>query len=218
MSLENHEILCPPELTCPICDLQRSSDNKRRIIELLSLDDLEILTKHFYKITISHTPIRETYHHFSLDIIKKIGRELVNGQSSLSSISNRKWWNLFVNAGVRYYSVEQISDDEYPTLSTSLIFYSEKDNLDERMKIQLHHRLRKICKGLSYTFTYLGKFNQESIENQIDMKIQFNPTSTPLLKIGEDFIKDLLRLKEQRPIQFGELYGKKTNNNKILTT
>ena len=86
------------------------------------------------------------------------------------------------------------------------------------MKIQLHHRLRKICKGLSYSFTYLGKFNQEVIENQIDTKIQFNPTSTPLIKLGEDFIKDLLRLKEQRPIQFGDLYGKKTNNNKILTT
>jgi hypothetical protein len=217
MSLENHEVLCPTELICPICDLQRSSDNKRRIIELLSSDDLEILTKHFYKISISHTPIRETYHHFSLDTIKKIGRELVNGQSSLSSISNRKWWNMFVDAGVRYYSVEQISDEEYPIVSTSLIFYSEKDNLDERMKIQLHHRLRKICKGLSYSFTYIGKFNQEIIENQIDTTIKFNPSSTPLLKMGDDFIQDLMRLKEQRPIQFGELFGKKNSRNKILT-
>jgi hypothetical protein len=74
-------------------------------------------------LTISVEPTRETYHHFSLDELKKSGRELINGLSSLSSVSNRKWWSMFVDSGVRYYSVNQKGDNNYPSHTSSLHSY-----------------------------------------------------------------------------------------------
>ena len=126
----NHEILCPSFIECSLCQSKRDEENLNRITKLFGIDeDIKILTKHFYHLSISLTPNRETYHHFSLEPLKKVGRELINGLSSLSSVSNRKWWGMFVNAGCRYYTIEQLKDDEYPKFQQHFIFYSEKEFL-----------------------------------------------------------------------------------------
>ena len=110
--IENHEILCPKFIECEICQTKRDEINRSRITNLFGIEeDILVLSKHFYHLTISVEPTRETYHHFSLDELKKSGRELINGLSSLSSVSNRKWWSMFVDSGVRYYSVNQKGDN-----------------------------------------------------------------------------------------------------------
>ena len=118
-------------------------ENIERITNLFGInDDLQILTKHFYQLTISVTPSRETYFRFTLEPLKKVGRELINGLSSISSVSNRKWWSLFVQSGVRYFSIEQKNTEDYPTFNHHFIFYSEKDNVDSRIETQLKYRLK----------------------------------------------------------------------------
>ena len=113
--IEKHEILCPSFLDCPLCQSNREEMNKSKILNLFGIeDDIHILSKHFYHLTISLIPTRETYHHFSLEPLKKVGRELLNGLSSISSVSNRKWWGMFVESGVRYYSIEQENKWDFP--------------------------------------------------------------------------------------------------------
>jgi hypothetical protein len=148
-------------------------------------EDIHILTKHFYHLTISVKPTRETYHHFSIDALKKSGRELINGLSSLSSVSNRKWWSMFVNSGVRYYSVTQEGVNDYPTFNNHFLFYSDKDNLDVRMNLQLKCRLKKISKHLNFKFEYLGVYNLDKIKecvSALSALVKSNSTPKPRVK------------------------------------
>lgn len=207
---ENHEILCPKFIECDICETKRNEINRSRIINLFGIeDDIQILSKHFYHLTISVKPSRETYHHFSLDSLKKSGRELINGLSSLSSVSNRKWWSMFVDSGVRYYSVNQEGDNDYPTFNNHFLFFSDKDNLDVRMNLQLKCRLKKISKHLNFTFEYLGVYNLDTIKDSLKIGVSVNCESTPVIKLGEDVLNEIYKIREQRPIPFGI----KINNN-----
>ena len=66
--IENHEILCPSFIECDLCQTKRNEINKSRITKLFGIEeDIHILTKHFYHLTISVKPDRLTYHHFSLE-------------------------------------------------------------------------------------------------------------------------------------------------------
>lgn len=211
--IETHEILCPPFVDCPLCQTKRSMENMERISKLFGInEDIQILTKHFYHLTISVKPSRETYHHFSLDPLKKVGRELINGLSSISSVSNRKWWAMFVDSGTRYFSVEQKNTNDYPTFNQHFIFYSEKDNLDSRMDTQMKYRLKKVSRHLQYKFEYLGIYNLEKILKSIELGISVDFSSTPMLKLGEDIKEEIIKMKEQKPIIFGEKYNKKSVN------
>ena len=143
--IENHEILCPTFIECDLCQTKRNENNRSRITKLFGIEeDIQILSKHFYHLVISVKPDRLTYHHFSLDPLKKTGRELINGLSSISSVSNRKWWSMWVESGCRYFSVEQKDKNDYPTFNNHFLFYGDKDNLDNRMAVQLKYRLKKI--------------------------------------------------------------------------
>lgn len=209
----NHEILCPSFIECSLCQTKREVQNINRITKLFGIDeDIKILTKHFYHLSISLTPNRETYHHFSLEPLKKVGRELINGLSSLSSVSNRKWWGMFVNTGCRYYSIEQLKDDEYPKFQQHFIFYSEKDNLDVRMDTQLKYRLKKISRHFDYQLEYLGQHNIENIKNSIKLDVSVNYDSIPMIKLGEEIREEIYKIKEQRPIVFGVKYNKISSN------
>ena len=206
----NHEILCPSFIECNLCQKKRDEQNFNRIIKLFNFEeDIQILSKHFYHLTISLTPSRETYNRFSLEPLKKVGRELINSLSSLSSVSNRKWWGMFINAGCRYYTIEQKSNDEYPIFQQHFIFFSEKDNLDVRMDTQLKYRLKKINRHFNYKFDYLGQHNIENIKNSIKFDISVNYDSTPMIKLGEGIREEIYKIKEQRPIVFGGKYNKK---------
>jgi len=211
--IENHEILCPSFLDCPLCQSNREEMNKSKILNLFGIeDDIHILSKHFYHLTISLIPTRETYHHFSLESLKKVGRELLNGLSSISSVSNRKWWGMFVESGVRYYSIEQENSNEYPRFNQHFILYSQKDNLDSRMDTQLKCRLRKINKHFKYSFDYLGQYDIKNIQDSIKLSVSVDYNSTTMMKLGEEIREEIYKIKGQRPIVFGGKYHKKTNN------
>lgn len=210
--IETHEILCPTFIDCPLCQTKRDENARSRIINLFGTDeDLKIFSKHFYKLTISLKPDRQTYFRFSLDPLKKSGRELINGLSSLSSVSNRFWWTLFVNAGCRYYSIDQKDENDFPIFNNHFILYSEKDNLDVRMDTQLKYRLKKISRHLEYKFEYLGLYDIKTIENSIKLGVSVFYGSQPLIKLGDEIIREINKIKEQRPIVFGEKYNKKNN-------
>lgn len=211
--IENHEILCPTFIECDLCQTKRDEINRSRITKLFGIDeDIQILSKHFYHLTISVKPTRETYHHFSLDTLKKTGRELINGLSSLSSVSNRKWWGMFVESGCRFYSIEQKDENDYPTFNNHFIFYGDKDNLDVRMNLQLKYRLKKINKHFTYSLEYLGQHDIKKIQDSIKIGVSVNYESLPMVKLGDKIRDEIYKIKEQRPITFGEKYNKKLIN------
>jgi hypothetical protein len=217
--IENHEILCPKFIECDICETKRNEINRSRITKLFGIEeDIQILTKHFYHLTISVKPTRETYHHFSLDPLKKTGRELINGLSSMSSVSNRKWWSMFVDSGVRYYSVFQEEDNEFPTFNNHFLFFSDKDNLDVRMNLQLKCRLKKISKHLNFTFEYLGVYNLDTIKDSIKIGVSVNSQSTPVIKLGEDVLNEIYKIRDQRPITFGVRIKNKTGIHQTINS
>ena len=208
--IENHEILCPPFIECDLCHTKRNEINRSRILMMFRIeDDIQILTKHFYQLTISVKPDRESYFRFSIDPLKKTGRELINGLSSISSVSNRHWWNLFVESGCRYYSIIQNNENDYPTFSNHFLFYSNKDNLDVRMDTQLKYRLKKISRHLNYTFDYLGQYDIKKIEDSIKIGVSVNHESTPMIKLGDEIRQEINKIKGQRPITYGDKYIKK---------
>lgn len=217
--IENHEILCPTIIDCEYCQTKRDDQNRSRITDLFNMDrDVHLIKKHFYKLTISITPKRETYHHFTLDSLKKSGRELINGLSSISSISNRKWWNMFVESGVRFYSVVQKDENSFPTFCNHLIFFSEKDNLDVRMNSHLKYRLNKVSRHLEYQFDYLGLFDLKTIEKSITIGVSVFNESQPLIKLGDEIMVEINKIKDQRPIIFGNKYKRKPINKLELQT
>jgi hypothetical protein len=211
--IENHEVLCPTFIDCTICQTKRDMENIERITNLFGINnDLQILTKHFYQLTISVTPSRETYFRFTLEPLKKVGRELINGLSSISSVSNRKWWSLFVQSGVRYFSIEQKNTEDYPTFNHHFIFYSEKDNVDSRIETQLKYRLKKISRHFEYKIDYLGKYDLGTIKNTIKLGVAVDFNSVPIIKLGEEIVEEIYKIKDQKPIVFGEKYNKKSSN------
>ena len=211
--IENHEVLCPTFIDCTICQTKRNMENIERITNLFGINnDLQILTKHFYQLTISVTPSRETYFRFTLEPLKKVGRELINGLSSISSVSNRKWWSLFVQSGVRYFSIEQKNTEDYPTFNHHFIFYSEKDNVDSRIETQLKYRLKKISRHFEYKIDYLGKYDLGTIKNTIKLGVAVDFNSVPIIKLGEEIVEEIYKIKDQKPIVFGEKYNKKSSN------
>ena len=211
--IENHEVLCPTFIDCTICQTKRDMENIERITNLFGInDDLQILTKHFYQLTISVTPSRETYFRFTLEPLKKVGRELITGLSSISSVSNRKWWSLFVQSGVRYFSIEQKNTEDYPTFNHHFIFYSEKDNVDSRIETQLKYRLKKISRLFEYKIDYLGKYDLGTIKNTIKLGVAVDFNSVPIIKLGEEIVEEIYKIKDQKPIVFGEKYNKKSSN------
>jgi len=210
---ENHEILCPTFIECDLCQTKRNEINRSRITKLFGIEeDIHILTKHFYYLTISVNPTRKTYHNFSLEPLKKTGRELINGLSSMSSVSNRAWWGMFVESGVRYYSIDQKDENDYPIFNNHFIFYSNKDNLDVRMNTQLKYRLRKISNSFTYTFEYLGQYDIKKIQDTIKIGVSVNYESIPMLKLGDEIRDEIYKIKNQRPITFGDKYNKKSTN------
>jgi len=216
---ETHEVYCPDFIECSICQTNKEDQNRSRITKFFGIEnDIQILTKHFYHLTISVQPQRETYYRFSLDPLKKVGRELINGLSSLSSVSNRKWWSLYVESGIRYFSIQQENDEEYPIFNQHMIFYSQKEDLDVRLNTQLKYRLKKINKHFTYYLEYLGQHDIKTIHDSIKLGISVNHESIPMKKFGEEIREEIYKMKGQKPIIFGRNYNKKTTNKLQKTT
>jgi hypothetical protein len=77
------------------------------------------------------------------------------------------------------------------------------------MNLQLKCRLKKISKHLNFTFEYLGIYNLDTIKGSLKIGVSVNCKSTPVIKLGEDVLNEIYKIRDQRPIPFGI----KINNN-----
>jgi hypothetical protein len=125
---------------------------------------------------------------------------------------------MFVTSGIRYFSIIQENEDEYPIFNQHLIFYSDKDNLDTRLETQLKYRLKKINKHFTYSLEYLGQHDIKTIQDSIKLSISVNYDSIPMKKLGEEIREEVYKMKGQKPIIFGKNYNKKTTNKIQITT
>lgn len=213
-----HEVLCPTFIDCDLC---QSILADRRTVQIENftgnLNQEDILNKHFYLLEISHQPTRETYFRFSLNPIKKAGRDLINGLSSISGVSNRKWFKMFIESGIKYFSVSQPDLENYPIIKLNFLMYSSKDDLDTRINLQLKYRLHKINKDLDYQLTYIGTYDIDKIMNYVNTTIQFDYNSAPVKKIDIDLLSELNKLKESKPVIFGKQYSKMKLDKQVET-
>ena len=97
-------------------------------------------------------------------------------------------------------------------LNNHFLFYGDKDNLDNRMSIQLKYRLKKISRLFNYTFDYLGQYDINKIQDSIKIGVSVNYESIPILKLGDEIRDEIYKIKDQRPITFGDKYNKKSTN------
>jgi hypothetical protein len=208
--LDNHEVLCPNFIDCEICQRIRDTRKIYQIEKFTgNLETLDLQNKHFYILEITHQPKRETYYRFTLNPLKKVGRELINGLSSISGVSNRKWFKMYVESGLKFYTIKQLDKEDYPIFKLSLLMFSSKDDLDTRMHHQLKFRIRKIHKDLEFKFNYIGKFDKSKIMNQLDVESAFDIESAPFQKFDDELRNEINKIKSDRPTIFGKLYQKK---------
>ena len=199
----HHEILCPSFANCDPCNLRREEINRGKVLEYFQVFENDFADKHFYLLSVTLKPNRTNYHRFSLDSIKKVGRELINGMNTLSGISNRKFWSMYVLGGIRYFSIKQETENDFPCFCQSLIFYGKKDNLDIKMNTQIKYRLAKISRDLHFGITYLGRIEENKLDEAIDFGVNVYPDSIPLKKLGNGIIEETSKIRDQRPITFG---------------
>jgi hypothetical protein len=206
---EIHEILCPNFIQCDICQRIREGNKISQIEKFTGNLESEIIENyHFYILEITHKPNRETYFRFTLNPLKKAGRDLVNGLSSISGVSNRKWWKMFVEAGIKFYSIKQVDKEDFPTYKLSFLMYSKKDNIDNRMHHQLKYRLMKINKNLEFNFKYIGKYDLDKIIASVDIAVDFDYLSIPIQKLDIGLIMDMNKMKNEKAVIFGRQYYK----------
>lgn len=199
----DHDIMCPSFANCNPCNLRREEINRGKVLEYFQVFENDLADKHFYLLSVTLKPNRTNYHRFSLDSIKKVGRELINGMNTLSGISNRKFWSMYVLGGIRYFSIKQETENDFPCFCQSLIFWGDKDNLDVKMNAQIKYRLAKISRDLEFNIKYLGDNHQNELVDAIDVTLSIFHDSFPIKKLGEGFKDAIIKFRDQRPIVFG---------------
>lgn len=204
---EKHEILCPLSIKCQVCDNERAKINIEKIVDLLTSNSIPLMNKEFYLLSISLKPNLSNYKRFNINSIKTVGRSLINDLSSIGSVSNREWWSMNIDAGVRYISIKQDNLNEFPTFNVHFIVYSSKGDLDMKMDKQLKFRLNKLNRNFIYSFLQLGKYNKQKIENLISIGVDIDLDSKPVKSLGKHNVEEILKLKDQKPILFGARYN-----------
>ena len=205
---DQHDVLCPTFIDCENCQQKRNSENKRKIIDYFDQYVQETEANYLYQLTINLKPTREIYHRFSIDPLKKVGRELINGLSSISGTSNRRFWNLYIEAGIRFFEIKQKNEEEYPEFSQHFLFLSYNDNLDSKLRIQLKYRIAKISRDLTFNLKYLGNFGKQNLDNAISTDVKIYKDSITFRKLGEEVINEISKFRDQKPIAFGRKTSK----------
>ena len=72
--------------------------------------------------------------------------------------------------------------------------------------------LKKINKHFTYTLEYLGQYDIKKIQDTIKIGVSVNYESIPMIKLGDEIRDEIYKIKEQRPITFGDKYNKKSTN------
>ena len=137
----------------------------------------------------------------------------MNSLASVSSVSNRKWWSLFVLGGIKYISITQKSENDFPSFEHRLILISKKDNLDYRIATQLKYRLSKIEKNINYSLSYLGRKSEIDITGFINTEINYFINSEPVSKLGAETIKELNKYWYQKMTPFGICFQNNNSQN-----
>jgi hypothetical protein len=168
---------------------------------------------HLYQIKIDKTPTRKDYHLFSFDLLHQISRKLTNSQTSLGSVTNRKFWNKYFLGGVRLIHVSQREYSEFPTFSIIYFLVSETDNLDVRISKSLSIRLKSIDPTLDYSFDYIGRYETGLINKHIPQYRDLDLSTDVITKLGTDVVEEIYRTEFQRPRFLGSLFKSKTHEN-----
>jgi hypothetical protein len=71
---------------------------------------------------------------------------------------------------------------------------------------------------LNFKFEYLGVYNLDKIKESIKIGVSVNCKSIPVLKLGEDVINEIYKIREQRPIPFGIKINNKTGVHQTLNS
>ena len=171
--------------------------------------------KHFYSLKITKNLTRTNYHLFRFEQLQEISRKLTNGLTSLGTIPNRKFWNKYFFGGVRTISVKDNYLNQYPSFTLNYLVYSDIDNLDIRIKSQLFTRIRLIDPTLELSFSYIGKYDETTISNNLEYSTDVDFSSPDLIKLNENTIEDIYNNQFQRPRFFGNLFKIKKQNENI---
>ena len=59
---------------------------------------------------------------------------------------------------------------------------------------------------------YLGKYDLGTIKNTIKLGVAVDFNSVPIIKLGEEIVEEIYKIKDQKPIVFGEKYNKKSSH------
>jgi hypothetical protein len=186
------------------------TDTRQHLITLIQNRVNQINPKnigdHVYSLRIFKNPTRKDYHDFELSDLQEISRKLTNGLSSLGSITNRVFWNRYINGGVRFTTVQTDELSEFPTFIIEYILFSHYDNLDIRLSKNINTRIRIIDKSLVSKFEYIG--SRESIVYGNIIPEYNEPELKPIVeqKLGFNMINEILDLEFQRPRFFGQLF------------
>lgn len=172
----------------------------------------DLVGKHFYSLKITKNLTRTNYHLFRFEQLQESSRKLTNGLTTLGTIPNRKFWNKYIIGGVRTISITDNNPNEYPSFTLNYLVYSDIDNLDVRIKSQLLTRIRMIDPNLEVSFSYVGKYGETTISNNLDYSTDVDFSSPNLLKLNENTIEDIYNNQFQRPRFFGKLFKTKNQN------
>ena len=163
---------------------------------------------HLYILRIQKSLTRLDYHKFDKEHLQEIHRKMVNGVSSLGSVSNRQFFSKYFTGGVRLVSVQ--SNNDFPTFTLEYILFSHFDNLDVKVKKNLLTRVKLIDSSLTPIFEYVGLKKNTSIETILP-DLHVPELSTEMKnKLGYQVVNQIQNLEYQRPRFFGQLFkGKK---------
>jgi hypothetical protein len=124
--------------------------------------------------------------------------------NTLSGISNRRFWSMYVLGGIRYFSINQETENDFPCFNHHILFYGNRDNLDIKMNTQIKYRLAKISRDLHFEIKHLGFFGESDLRNLIDVNVKIYQNSIPVKKLGFTFNDEIIKLLDQKPIAFGQ--------------
>jgi hypothetical protein len=166
--------------------------------------DVNQLGRHLYILRLKKPLTRMDYHLFKFDQLQEIHRKLINGVSSLGSITNRVFFSKYFTGGVRLYSIQSSPDNEFPSFTIEYVLYSHYDNLDIRISKNLSLRVKQIDRLLCPIFEYVG--GNTDLERVFPVLDGFELSEVMKNKLGYQLVGQIQNLEYQRPRFFGELF------------
>jgi hypothetical protein len=178
----------------------------------LHVQNESLTKKEFYILRISKQPNRTNYHKFQVSQIQEISRKLVNGLRTFGSKTNREFWKENFLGGIRTSTIVQDNKEDFPIFTLNYLLFSDKDNLDVKIKNNLITRIKFIDSTLKVEFNYIGGFKDIIIDEMLKPRTEVDFDSNGIEKLGDENKKSIIKNYFQKPTFFGDLFRSKTIN------